>query len=80
MTLAEVRRELSQDQRRTLDYIKANPGATTRVAAIALGRSRNGQLSSLRSLESRGLVRWTWPNRPTTESYSWWPTWEPSDA
>lgn len=80
MTAAEVRRELSQEQRRTLDYLKANPGATTRTCAIALQRSITGMLSTLRTLESRGHVRWDWPNRPTTESYSWWTTGEGRDA
>lgn len=80
MTAAEVRRELSQDQRRALDYYKANPGATTRTGAIALQRSPSGLLSTLRALEKRGLVRWDWPNRPTTESFSWWLTGEGRDA
>lgn len=78
---AEVKaRELSQDQRRAIAYVRANAGCTTRAASIALTRSLTGMLSTLNLLEGRGLVRSHWPNRPGHTSWEWYPVEGAADA
>jgi hypothetical protein len=78
---AEVKaRELSQDQRRAIAYVRANGGCTTRAASVALGRSLTGMLSTLQLLEGRGIVRGVWPNRPGHTSWEWYITEGSPDA
>lgn len=75
-----INRQLAITQRAALGYVKANEGVTTVAAAVALERTRVGMLDTFRSLEDRGLLRWTWPNTPATDSYQWWTTREAFDA
>lgn len=80
MTSAPAQNRLSQDQRRAIAYVKANGGVTTRDAALALQRSRQGMLSTLQLLEGRGIVRCVWPNRPGHDSWEWYFVEDPTDA